>query len=78
MCCGMNRKPVVSATRPVLPAVKAGAGDVLLEYIGHTALTMIGPVTGTRYRFEKPGARLSVNARDGQAMVAVPVVRLVV
>jgi hypothetical protein len=37
---------------------------VLLEYRGHGALTVHGRLTGIRYHFPGPGARLTVDARD--------------
>jgi len=48
-----------------------------LEYIGRTALVLTGPVTGHRYRFEQPGARLPVDCRDEHSLRAVPVLRSV-
>lgn len=53
-------------------AVAAGAR---FEYIGATALTVFGAVTGMRYRFAHSGARLAVQARDAPAMAAVPSLR---
>ena len=35
------------------------ASGALFEYIGATALTVFGAVTGTRYRFAHGGARLA-------------------
>ncbi len=48
---------------------------VEFEYTGTTALTVIGPYTGRRYRFNRPGARLTVDGRDAFALVHVPVLR---
>ena len=65
-----------------LPAISAGAnlslpahGAVAFEYIGRTALTAIGPVTGRRYRFGVPGARVTVDLRDRPALASVPHLR---
>ncbi|GGF23681.1 hypothetical protein GCM10011611_32220 [Aliidongia dinghuensis] len=33
-------------------------------YIGNTALSVQGPVSGKAYRFDRPGARLEVDPRD--------------
>ena len=80
-CCGKLR------TR-TLPQQNATAGDgrqrpaptvplVQFEYGGATGLTAVGPVTGRRYRFERPRARVAVDSRDAAAMAAVPGLRQV-
>jgi hypothetical protein len=56
----------------------SGRTSALLEYVGRTALVLTGPFTGQRYCFSRPGARLAVDARDRQALLAVPVLRPVV
>jgi hypothetical protein len=48
---------------------------VLFEYLGESALTATGPVTGRRYRFERPGARAAIDARDAPALRQVPRLR---
>ncbi len=65
-----------STGEPESPAGSAIAGCV--EYIGRTALVVTGPYTGARYRFDQPGARLSVDARDRQAMLSIPMLRAVI
>jgi hypothetical protein len=45
------------------------------EYVGATALTVIGPGSGLRYRFDRPGAALAVDPRDRAALDAVPLLR---
>lgn len=45
------------------------------EYVGKTGLTVVGPVTGRRYRFERPGALLAVDERDSSSMAGVPNLR---
>ena len=40
----------------------------VFEYVGATALTVIGPASGLRYRFERTGARLAVDPRDRGAL----------
>lgn len=51
--------------------------QVEFEYTGRTALTVMGPLTWQRYRFEKTGAIVSVDARDAAAMMVVPYLRRV-
>jgi hypothetical protein len=38
-------------------------------------MTVIGPTTGRRYRFDRPGATVSVDRRDAPGVDAVPNVR---
>jgi len=61
---------VTLATAP--PPAKPRA---LFEYVGATALTVVGPATGLRYRFERTGARLQVDPRDRAALEALPQLR---
>lgn len=80
-CCGQARsKPAMDAAekariatavsnrRPVYRAIA-------FEYVGRTSLTVTGPATGTRYRFETTGARVLVDGRDSVALAAVGVLR---
>lgn len=78
-CCGGNRRPPQLVTEgPVRPAVTARTRHAqYFEYVGTTGLTAFGPVTGRRYRFARPGARLPVDDRDAAAMAGVPALRRV-
>jgi hypothetical protein len=49
----------------------------MFEYCGATALTAVGPVTGRRYRFERPRARAAVDGRDAAGLAVVPHLRQV-
>jgi hypothetical protein len=70
MCCGKGRAqlntrrnqpgsipPYVAAPDPQQPRVS-------FVYLGNTAMTVTGPVSGLEYRFSQPGSRLEVDARD--------------
>lgn len=35
-------------------------------------MTVVGPATGVRYRFEGPGALVTVDARDRESLLRVP------
>ena len=48
---------------------------VMFEYVGNTGMTVVGPATGKRYRFDRPGARLEVDLRDRRALAGVPHLR---
>ena len=47
------------------------------EYIGSTAMTVRGPFSGARYRFDHPGAHLRVDERDASSLAAIPGLRLI-
>ncbi len=51
------------------------AAAVRFQYVGQTGLTVTGPITGRRYRFNGPGAAAEVDARDAPGLVAVPNLR---
>jgi hypothetical protein len=40
-------------------------------------MTVVGPLTGQRYRFDGHGARVLIDPRDAQSMATVPHVRRV-
>jgi len=67
--------PAPMATPPPAPA--PAAAGLPFEYVGATALTVIGPATGKRYRFERTGATVSIDPRDAPAFSVVPNVRRV-
>jgi hypothetical protein len=87
----MAARPAPAAAAAPAPAAAAGTAPagvgngplraatarsfVELIYQGPTALTAIGPVTQTRYRFAGPGARLRVDARDAPALGAITTLR---
>ncbi len=82
MCCGKNRTSS-SQTRTSSPIAKVGQASQMLaarqrisvayfQYSGKTGMTVIGPVSGMRYRFPSPGSRLPVDIRDRAALAAVP------
>jgi hypothetical protein len=70
MCCGRNRtqrmgSPAIPKTRPATEAaVQKMPSSISFVYIGNTALTVKGPISGFEYRFDRPGARVEVDWRD--------------
>ncbi|MEO8765452.1 MAG: hypothetical protein ABI416_14235 [Ginsengibacter sp.] len=56
---------------------KASPGYSSFEYTGKTALTIIGNVTGAKYRFSHPGNTQDIDHLDTPGMMAVPVLRKV-
>jgi hypothetical protein len=77
VCCGKNRVQQrtgtsISTSIRQDPGIRTGNAEglnaaqapVYFAYVGSTGLTVNGPVTGNRYRFDRPGARVRVNPRD--------------
>ena len=79
-CCGKQRTQFQGTAqappraddrrRQPRPAIR-------FEYVGTTGLTVQGPVTGKRYRFDNPGSRLLVDPQDAPSLAAVPHLRRV-
>ncbi len=80
-CCGGKRRALY-APQPNPQAAETGAGvtgarqvphsGILFQYVGRTGMTVVGPITGRRYRFERGGAPVEVDARDSPGLFAVP------
>lgn len=51
--------------------------DTRFEYIGKTALTVIGPGTGNYYRYYAPGEIQMIHAEDVAGMMNVGILRMV-
>ena len=73
-CCGKAnmkiQKNEIPTGSPLVKAVKRKS--VQFVYTGTGALTVLGPVTGKRYRFSRSTAVVSVDFRDAPSFVAVP------
>ena len=82
MCnCGNKRTEfrqqpavVTSQVKTPIPAAQQKTNSVF-EYTGKTALTVMGNITGRRYRFNRTGDLQSIDPRDAAGMMAVPVLR---
>lgn len=93
MCCGQGRRNIVSSTPGTgtrsSPTVRATGSQyqgsqpralnyvVMFEYTGPTGLTVFGPVSNARYRFDRRGSRVRVDPRDRPGLTAVPNLRQV-
>ena len=84
-CCGQSRAWPGPA-RGALPATPAAAPvsttpgrrlRVVFEYLGATALTVVGPVSRQRYHFPASGARVTIDPRDRPGIARVPKLRQV-
>lgn len=86
-CCGKQRSQFyeTNQTRRTLDPVGRVAAkpqkivycSVYFQYLGKTGLTVTGPRTGKRYRFDKPGVIVEVDLMDRPALVVVPNLRQV-
>jgi hypothetical protein len=81
-CCGGKRAQAAGAShgpqaRPPLRSQAPRYSTSFFQYIGKTALTVVGPVSGNRYRFDGPGATVAVDQRDRPSLLAVPGLRQV-
>jgi hypothetical protein len=54
-----------------------GINEPYFEYIGKTALSVKGNITGIHYRFAFTGDKQIINHKDAAAMLSVPVLRIV-
>jgi len=87
MCCGKAREQLqqkLLGLRPPNPvaagiqqARPAGNGARSFEYVGRTSMTVVGGSTGRRYRFERPGARVSIDPRDRPSVASIRALRQV-
>lgn len=66
-CCGHSRNKVPSVEK----RGQSQAASVLFEYSHAGAFTVFGRVTGIRYHFPGPGARVRVDARDAPVLEVV-------
>lgn len=85
-CCGGSRRTGESSggrRRTSVAQGRAARTDAQMrrhehayfQYVGDTAVTVLGPVTGRRYRFSVPGAVVAVDPRDRRSVAAVPTLR---
>ena len=74
MCCGRTGMEMASAraVSEAQPVFADGASAPKFEYVGKTAMTVVGPMTGKRYRFSRPGEQLEVDVRDRSWIAFVP------
>jgi len=74
-CCGKSRALAGTGINGQSNQATPRPGLIAFEYIGRTALTVIGPASRTTYRFDQPGARVMVDARDRPSLDALPMLK---
>jgi hypothetical protein len=79
-CCGGKRAEArltgtgsgrTQGTAIHMPEVRT----ITFEYVGRKSLMVQGHVTGFRYQFHAPGARVAVDRRDASSVAGVPNLR---
>jgi len=71
-CCGQKRAQqrampsafVHELAAPRISAARFPMGKAYFEYIGKTAITVVGSITNRQYRFVTPCVPVVVDARD--------------
>lgn len=80
MCnCVKQTKPPALAVMPTQPQFQpsfAVRERTTFQYVGSTALTVVGPATGRCYRFDRPGATLTVDLRDRATLAGIRSLRM--
>lgn len=83
-CCGEKRRQIAQAsslsraTKPLQGLSTANREPspwrpaVYFEYVGKTGMTVFGPVTSKRYRFNGNGTVVAVDVRDAPSLRTVP------
>ncbi len=86
-CCGERRQLLA---RPSSAGRRPGGAEggtphpdanryscAYFENVGETELTVVGQISGRRYRFDRPGSRVAVDPADKPSLLAVPQLRWV-
>ena len=86
-CCGKKRSQVRRKTQtrrapePAEVTVSQPQPEpdprAYFQCLGKTGMTVIGPRTRKRYRFDRPGAVVAVDLRDRRALATVSILRQV-
>lgn len=67
-CCGKQRTQFFGSFSSGGPAPER----YFFRYMGRTALTVAGPVSGKYYRFPAPGATVEADPADAPSLEQVP------
>ncbi len=84
-CCGDKRGEFYGRA-PVGADLHGSAGSaapsgrhlrfsIRFRYVGATGMTVVGPASRLRYRFDRHGAELDIDPRDRPGLAAVPNLR---
>jgi hypothetical protein len=86
-CCGQRRQQIKAAVpvrrannpppRSNLSRPATQPRVTAFQYVGPTALTAVGPISGRHYRFSHRGAIVEIDPRDWASLATVPNLRQV-
>ncbi len=71
-CCGQKRDNWRVQADPSLQGSAGNPGVVYFRYVGKSALTAVGAITGRVYRFAGPGSVAATDPRDAPSIAATP------
>lgn len=81
-CCGKRREQFSGTMQAARPAATTApvqhsyrTSAAYFEYVGTTSMTVAGPISGKRYHFDQPGAKVAVDPVDKPSLKAVPHLR---
>lgn len=84
-CCGQKRTAGQTGlsyhihntfqTNTIPPQATEKKIAVCFEYIGRTGLTVMGTISGKRYRFDRTGSLICVDPKDRPSLSAIPQLR---
>ena len=77
-CCGKQREQIFASEIPAQEISRpqpASPHAIRFEYVGATGMTVLGPITGRRYRFDRYGSQVLVDPRDAPSLASVPHLR---
>lgn len=80
-----SQMPIAKVVPPPAPKPASASAKVTSSHVrqakfvygGNTGLTVVSPITGRRYRFDRPGAQVDVDVRDRSWISFVPKLRAV-
>ena len=81
MCnCGKKRDTYKQPAKTIANKISSNKpvenqGQLNFQYTGKTALTIIGSITGRRYRFNYSGDIQMVDQADAGSMMSVPILK---
>jgi hypothetical protein len=78
-CCNGKRRQWTAAPATQSSAARINSHSpiqtVSFEFLGEAGISVVGPITRTRYRFNMRGTRIEVDRRDAAYLAGVPNLR---
>lgn len=75
-CCGHRRATIdTSGTAAAAKRPPPKPRVVLYQYTGPTSMMVAGRMSGAKYQFAGPGAKVQIDLRDAPSLAALPNLR---